>query len=125
MSIEHIVERVRLQAWLGEVSYARWSFDLLESHGQFALRVRWRERDVVTGRRTRLTGRKWLLSPAMTKSEVIQTAFKAVLTAVEHEVRERFRYAGQPIFHPHYDVDALWRLARSGADDLRPARRKA
>src|SRR4051812_18073238 len=34
-------------------------------------------------------GRKWMLSPHMTKSEVIQTAFKAIMTALEHETREK------------------------------------
>lgn len=53
------------------------------------------------------TGRKWLLSPRMTKSEIVQTAFKAVLTAVEHETRELFTYKGKRIFGPHFDVDAL------------------
>lgn len=52
-------------------------------------------------------GRKWLLSPHMTKSEVIQTAFKAVLTAIEHEAREHFLYKDRPVFGPHFDVDAL------------------
>lgn len=53
------------------------------------------------------TGRKWLLSPHMTRSEIVQTAFKAVMTAMEHEVRELFFYKSKAIFGPHYDVDAL------------------
>lgn len=58
-------------------------------------------------------GRKWLLSPHMTKSEVVQTALKAVLTAVEHEAREHFLYRGRAVFGPHYDVDALHEIAES------------
>ena len=42
---------------------------------------------------------------------MIQTAFKAVLTAEEHETREAFRYKGQAIFAPHYNVEALVALA--------------
>lgn len=57
------------------------------------------------------TGRKWLLSEHMTKSEIIQTAFKAVLTAVEHETREMFTYKGKAIFGPHFDVDVLAQVA--------------
>lgn len=53
------------------------------------------------------TGRKWLLSEHMTKSEVVQTAFKAVMTAEEHETREKFLYKDKAIFGPHYDVDFL------------------
>lgn len=55
--------------------------------------------------------RRWLLSPVMTKSELVQTAFKCVLTAVEHEAREEFTYRRRPIFGPHYDVDVLWNAA--------------
>jgi hypothetical protein len=58
----------------------------------------------------RWNGRKWFLSNHMTRSEVVQTAFKAVLTAEEHEAREHFKYRGQSIFDPHYDVDKLVEL---------------
>jgi hypothetical protein len=53
------------------------------------------------------SGRKWFLSTHMTKSEVVQTALKAILTAEEHEAREKFLYRGRAIFGPHFDVDAL------------------
>ncbi len=57
---------------------------------------------------TPLCGRKWFLSPYMTKSEVVQTAFKAVITLIEHEAREAFLYKGRPVFGPHINVDSLW-----------------
>ncbi len=66
--------------------------------------------DNVTGGRTVWKGRKWFLSPHMTRSEIVNTVFKAVLTAVEHEAREQFLYRGRSIFDPHYDVDQLWLL---------------
>jgi hypothetical protein len=56
-------------------------------------------------------GRKWILSKHMTKSEVVTTAFKAVMTAEEHEIREKFRYGGRMIFGPHFNVDALHEVA--------------
>lgn len=52
-------------------------------------------------------GRKWMLSSYMTKSEVVQTAFLAILKAEEHEIREQFRYKGRLIYGPHFDVDVL------------------
>ena len=64
-----------------------------------------------TGEMHRWRGRKWFLSKHMTESEVVQTAFLAVMTAVEHETREAFTYAGHAIFSPHYDIHklvALW-----------------
>jgi len=36
-------------------------------------------------------GRRWRVEPSLPTSEVIQTAFLAILKAREHEVRERFR----------------------------------
>lgn len=66
-------------------------------------------------------GRKWLISPHATKSEVIQTAFKAVLTAEEHEIREKFKYKGQAIFGPHFNVDRLVDLCETvGCLEPRP-----
>lgn len=55
-------------------------------------------------------GRKWLLSRHMTDGEIVQTAFKAVLTALEHEAREQFSYRGACIFDPHYDIERLVEL---------------
>lgn len=59
-------------------------------------------------------GRKWLLSPHMTRTEVVQTALKAVLASVEHEAREHFRYKDQAIYSPHYCVDWLVSLCAGG-----------
>lgn len=56
------------------------------------------------------SGRKWRLSPCMTPSEIVQTAFLACLTAEEHEVRESFLYKGQPVYGPHFDVERLVEL---------------
>lgn len=56
-------------------------------------------------------GRKWYLSPHMTKSELVATAFKAVLTFQEHEAREQFTYRGRRVFGPHIDIDALHEVA--------------
>lgn len=58
--------------------------------------------------------RKWRLSVHMTKSEVVQTALKLVLTSIEHEAREQFKYRDQPIFGPHYDVDQLVDIVAAG-----------
>lgn len=52
-------------------------------------------------------GRKWMLSRHMTDGEIVQTAFLATLTAIEHEVREQFRYKGVAVMDPHYDIDKL------------------
>ncbi len=60
-----------------------------------------------TGQLTLQKTRKWQLSEHMTESELIQTAFKCVLTALEHEAREQFTYKGRAVYGPHFDVNAL------------------
>lgn len=60
------------------------------------------------------SGRKWRLSPHMTKGEIIQTAFMACMAWEEHECREAFKYKGQAVFSPHFNVEALVRLCEQG-----------
>lgn len=75
-----------------------------------------------TGRPLIWAGRKWRLSPHMTRSEVVQTALMAVLAASEHEARERFRYRDRPIFAPHFNVDRLVELCEEpDAEEKRTA----
>ena len=107
-------EEGRLALWLADVTFPCIQFVVetdeghpylqIHSHGDAA----WK-------------GRKWLLSYHMTRSEVVQTALKAVLTAQEHEVREGFRYKGLPVYSPHIDVNHLYGLAKMEAFDYRPA----
>jgi hypothetical protein len=64
-------------------------------------------------------GRKWMLSPHMTRSEIVQTCLAAVFAFVEHEARERFLYRGEAIFGPHFNVEKLHELATAKAVELR------
>lgn len=95
---------------LNDVKCGEFEFHVYPDGRRYYLQVRFPARDLVTNEVEIQHGRKWLLSPHMTRSEVITTALKAVLTAVEHETREAFRYRGRAIFGPHIDVDALHRL---------------
>jgi len=80
------------------------------------------EGDIVTGDRMDQHTRKWRLSTHMTKSELVQTAFKCYLTSMEHRAREGFTYKGRRIFGPHFDVDALVELCLDrNLDYRRPA----
>ena len=59
-------------------------------------------------------GRKWRLSKHMTAGELVQTAFMAILAALEHEAREQFRYKGVDVLNPHMDLEALVEVAGMG-----------
>jgi hypothetical protein len=63
-------------------------------------------------------GRKWYVSPYATDAEIISTAFKAILTAEEHEAREQFLFDGIAIFGPHLSLHAL--KANAGNLSTRP-----
>jgi hypothetical protein len=93
---------------LAELTYKSWKFLAKERSDErgFVLRVSFIDADG-----NKQNGRPWLVSPDATRSEVVQTALKAVLTAEEHEAREQFFYQGSAIFGPHLDVDALLRVA--------------
>lgn len=94
-------------AWLAEVEFQDYTFIVRASHGGVVLQARYVEPDTYTGKPETQFTRKWLISPHMTKSEVISTAFKCCLTSMEHRAREAFRYSHRRIFGPHFDVDDL------------------
>jgi hypothetical protein len=82
-------------------------FDIREGHGGVFLQAVYCDADIYTGHREIQYTRKWLLSPSMTDSEIVQTAFKCAITSAEHRAREAFKYRGARIFGPHFDCEDL------------------
>lgn len=112
--------KINFQEILADVKYLDWHVDVHEDAlGQLYLQVSFLAEDSVTHSLETQKGRKWILSPYMTRTEVISTAWKAILAAVEHEARENFRYRGKAIFGPHIDVEALWELCKGKRFDYR------
>jgi hypothetical protein len=109
-----------IKAILARITYKHWLFDVLNRSGVLLIRVYFDALDAGDGTPARQYGRKWHVSAYASNSELIQTAFLAVKTAEEHELRESFQYAGQSIFGPHFDVEQLHALAEAGAIDARP-----
>lgn len=104
---------------VSEITCLDYSFVVEVKYGVPYLQLRYVEADIVTGDPMDQHGRKWMLSPHMVRSEVVQTALKAVLTSMEHRAREAFKYKGERIFGPHFDVEALVALARARRLDYR------
>lgn len=97
-----------LRQILDGIGYRDWSFDC----GSFAggpswLRVIFTDQDRVTGRWSTQYGRRWVIEETATDSDVVRTAWLAVLTAEEHEARESFSHYGRAIFSPHLCVGYL------------------
>ncbi|MCR1785335.1 hypothetical protein KVF89_22535 [Nocardioides carbamazepini] len=67
--------------------------------------------DAVTGQPGTGRGGKAYLSPEACLSELVQTAFGLFKAYEEHEAREFFRYDGEQVFGPHFDVAALREIA--------------
>lgn len=104
----------RAYAILSNVDYLQYTFHVSEGHGGVYLQATYVEPDVRTGEQDIQYTRKWLLSPHMTDSEIVQTAFKCALTSAEHRVREWFKYKDHAIFGPHYDIEDLVQLQQRG-----------
>jgi len=105
---------------LSEVRYLDYNFGLYDDGvGTAYLQANFPEADIVTGRIEQQFTRKWRLSEHMTKSEIIQTAFKCCLTSEEHRCREHFRYKGSAVYSPNYDVDELEKLCKAHKFDYR------
>ena len=110
----------RMDSWLEDIKYLDYSFAIqFIDPSNIYLQATFDEPDIVTGVVEQQFTRKWKLSPHMTKSEVIQTAFKCALTSAEHRCREHFRYKGSAVYSPHYDVDELEKLCKAKAFDYR------
>lgn len=116
------VERVpthadRFRDVLSRIAYKGWVFNLGGDNGRHWLQVEFYVSALDAQGHAEpgvQKGRKWLLSEHMTESEIVQTAFKAVLSAEEHETREQFLVEGVPVLGPHFDLFALAALSSCG-----------
>lgn len=109
---EPILDLVRRIA--AQTKFRDWEFDVISRGEVTMLRVRFKDAAGVEQK-----GRKWFISEHSTASEVVQTLWLAVATALEHEAREEFTWRGEAVMGPHFDVWKLHGLARSKAFDER------
>lgn len=108
-----------IQEILKTITYKNWEFVVGKTEsGATFIQVQFEVHDSLSKKIERQHGRKWYISKYATKSEVVGTCLKAVLTAEEHEARESFRYRGQPIFQTHYDVDVLAQVCSEGGEHI-------
>lgn len=117
MTIEEMRQVINLVAFEG------YTFTVFDEGGAIYLRASYIEADIITGAPEKQQTRKWLLSTHMVKGEIVQTAFKCVMTSMEHRAREHFLYRGERIFGPHFDIDGLWQLCRDRRLDYRGRRK--
>lgn len=102
----------RTQLLLGDIAYPGLDYEV-STEGGTCCQVRIKcvgGKCNVTGKPMDWNGRWWRLSPHMTDSEIVATCFKALLTALEHEARERFTFKGQSVYDSHLSVHQLAKL---------------
>ena len=107
----------RAQKAINDVSFEAYRFVIAEGERGVYLKAEYDEEDVYTHKRAVQHTRAWILTPAMTKSEIVQTAFKCVITSMEHRAREGFLYKGARVFGPHFDIDDLWAVCQAGREN--------
>lgn len=83
----------------------------VDGRGAWYLQATYVENDVDYNVNELQSTRRWLLSPLMIRGEIVQTAFKCIMTSYEHRAREHFQYRGRRIFGPHQDIDKLWDIS--------------
>jgi hypothetical protein len=93
------------------ISYKNWELLIKEKNGVPYLQIQFVASDNFSGKEERQYCRKWQLSEWMTKTELVRTAFLAVVQAERHELEENFLYKGKAIFNSHLSADKLVELA--------------
>jgi len=70
-------------------------------HG-WHLQVCYDEPDVDTNKVEPQKSREWFISETATETDVVDTAFAAVMRSYDHVVKEHFTYKGLRIYSPHF-----------------------
>lgn len=113
------MNRAEIVAVLQQVNYPGYVFEVNLEEERLYMRAIFHAPCAETGQMAQQFTRKWYVSREATRSEIVQTSLKCVLTSVEHEAREAFRYRGRAIFGPHFDVEQLVALCDQQAREVR------
>jgi len=111
---------VRLMTVASRIQYKGVEFVIENREHGLCLRVNCPDGvDSKTGEKYPWLGRPWPISLNTTNGDLVQTAFKALLTAAEHELREGFTFQGETVCDPHRDMP----LATNWSEDNAEVRR--
>lgn len=108
-----MLDLASLHTLTDQIAYRNWTLRCGEDESALWLQWTFSAPNNYTGQTEIQHGRKWRVSRHATDGEVVQTAFLAVLVAVEHEAREEFTYQGEMLFNTHIDLDAMIEAAKT------------
>ena len=115
-----MMDTIRANKILDLVHYPQYKLTVTtDGRGEMYLQGSYIEADIFTGKEEIQKTRRWFISPEMSTSELVQTAFKCIITSAEHRVREHFKYKGELVFGPHFNVEDLYNLAKVAKLDQR------
>ncbi len=92
-----------------DIEYKDWMYSIYPTKGMFnstavLFYICFYAQDTYTGKRELQTCRTWLIEKDMTEFEIVDTIFKAIKAAEEHEVKETFKYKGKRLYNPHRNL---------------------
>ncbi len=112
--------RDEIQKIIDRIEFMDREFRLLDKGDGFLLQVTYVEADIDTGVPEEQRARKWYISPHMTETEIVETAFAACQRSMMHVVGEHFLYLGKRVYSPHFEIDARLELCIHERYDARP-----
>lgn len=74
--------------------------------------VVYEEADVVSGKVETQRSREWYIGEGATETDVVHTAFAAVMRSYDHVVKEHFTYKGVRVYSPHVDIEERLSVGR-------------
>lgn len=113
------MNRNEIEEILSNITCLDYNFLVDAMGGGFYIQAYYYEPCTQTGKEEIQKTRKWYVSSHATKSEIVQTVLKAVITSMEHRAREWFLYKGERVYGPHFDVEALVEIAKARRLDER------
>jgi hypothetical protein len=91
---------------LSQIKFMDRTFRLLDKGDGWLLQMRYLETDTdkPDSEPVLQSTRKWYISPFMTTSEVVETAWACVTRSMLHVASEHFTYKGRKIYSQHFSV---------------------
>lgn len=113
--------RAEIEEIISRVAFMDRKFRLLDKGDGYLLQLEYYEADIddPTGPPLLQRSRKWYISPHMTETEIVETAFTMCVRSMYHITREHFTYKGARVYSPHFDIEARLEMAGSKRFDRR------
>jgi uncharacterized protein (DUF433 family) len=115
--------RAEIQEIVDKISFMDRTFRLLPKGDGYLLQLSYYEADVETGEMALQRARKWYISPWMTETEIVETAFAACRRSMDHILKEHFTYKGRRVYSPHFGINGRIELCDMAWFDRRPDNR--